>query len=185
MQPVARLSLLALGFAGLSSLASAQQHGAHGQHDQATRHGQHAPYAGLQKRDIKALSEQQISDLRAGRGMSLALPAELNGYPGPAHVLELADQLQLSPEQRSKTQVLFDKMQQEARALGEEVIIAERELDRLFRDKRAVPESLASATSKAAAAQGRLRESHLGYHLAMMEMLTPEQVAQYNRLRGY
>jgi Spy/CpxP family protein refolding chaperone len=99
--------------------------------------------------------------------------------------LELADQLRLSPEQRSKTQVLFDKMQQEAKALGEEVIVAERELDRLFKDKRVVPESLASATSKAAAAQGRLRESHLRYHLAMMEVLTPDQVAQYNRLRGY
>jgi Spy/CpxP family protein refolding chaperone len=76
-------------------------------------------------------------------------------------------------------------MQQEAKALGEEVIAAERELDRLFKDRSVVPESLASATSKAAAAQGRLRESHLRYHLAMMEVLTPEQVAQYNRLRGY
>jgi Spy/CpxP family protein refolding chaperone len=149
------------------------------------RHGQQAPYAGLQKRDIKALSDQQISDLRAGRGMSLALPAELNGYPGPAHSLELADRLRLSPEQRSTTEALFDKMQQEAKALGEEVIVAERELDRLFKDRSVVPESLASATSKAAAAQGRLRESHLRYHLAMMEVLAPEQVAQYNRLRGY
>lgn len=178
-------TLLVIALAGASSLTSAQQHGAHGHHDQAIRHGQHAPYAGLQGRDIKALSDQQIADLRAGRGMSLALPAELNGYPGPAHSLELAEQLRLSPEQRSKTQVLLDKMQQEAKALGEEVIIAERALDRLFKDKRVVPASLASATSKAAAAQGSLREAHLRYHLAMMEVLTPEQVAQYNRLRGY
>lgn len=185
MQRFARLSLLAIAFAGVSSLASAQHRGAHGHHDQAIRNGQHAPYAGLQQRDIKALSEQQISDLRAGRGMSLALPAELNGFPGPAHSLELADQLRLSPEQRSKTQALFDRMQQEAKALGEEVIDSERELDRLFRDRSVVPESLASATAKAAAAQGRLRESHLRYHLAMMEVLTPEQVARYNRLRGY
>lgn len=149
------------------------------------RHGQHAPYAGLQKRDIKALSEQQLADLRAGRGMSLALPAELNGYPGPAHALELADPLQLSPEQRSKTQALFDQMQREARALGEELIVAERALDRLFQEKRVTPDSLASATALAAAAQGRLRESHLRYHLAMVEVLTPDQVAQYQRLRGY
>lgn len=185
MHRISRLSLLAISLAALAPLAGAQQHGAHGQHDPAMRHGQHAPYAGLQKRDIKALSEQQIADLRAGRGMSLALPAELNGYPGPAHSLELADPLRLSPEQRSKTQVLFDKMQQEAKALGEEVIVAERELDHLFKDKRVAPENLASATAKAAAAQGRLRESHLRYHLAMMEVLTPDQVAQYNRLRGY
>lgn len=149
------------------------------------RNGSHAPYAGLQKRDIKVLSEQQIADLRAGKGMSLALAAELNGYPGPAHSLELAEQLRLSPEQRSKTQALFDKMRQEAKTLGEEVIVAERDLDRLFKDKRVTSDNLAAATSRAASAQGRLRECHLRYHLAMMEVLTPEQITQYSRLRGY
>lgn len=149
------------------------------------RHGHHAAYTGLQKRDIKALSEQQIDDLRTGRGMSLALPAKLNGYPGPAHSLELADSLQLSPEQRAKTQALFDQMQQEARLFGEEVIVAERELDRLFKDQRVTPNSLVSATAQAAAAQGRLRESHLRYHLAMTDVLTRDQIAQYIRLRGY
>jgi hypothetical protein len=43
----------------------------------------HQPYAGLEARAIKALSEQQIADLEAGRGMGMALAAELNGYPGP------------------------------------------------------------------------------------------------------
>ncbi|MBW5435799.1 hypothetical protein FXB41_13685 [Bradyrhizobium canariense] len=51
------------------------------------------PYAGLEHRPIKALSHQQIEDLRAGRGMGLALAAELNGYPGPSHVLEFGDRL--------------------------------------------------------------------------------------------
>ena len=40
--------------------------------------------------DIKSLSQDDQSALLAGRGMGLARPAELNGYPGPAHVLELA-----------------------------------------------------------------------------------------------
>ena len=50
------------------------------------------PYAGMQARAIKALSAEQIADLKAGRGLSLALAAELNGYPGPRHVLELVEQ---------------------------------------------------------------------------------------------
>ena len=58
------------------------------------------PYAGMQARSIKALSDQQIADLGAGRGMGLALAAELNGYPGPSHVLELADKLDLSADQQ-------------------------------------------------------------------------------------
>jgi Spy/CpxP family protein refolding chaperone len=158
---------------------------AHGGHPHTAPHGEHVPYAGMQARDIKALSEKQLADLRAGRGMSLALPAELNGYPGPAHVLELADELGLSPEQRERTRALFERMQGEAIAHGEALIVAERELDSLFREGRATAESVAAATSKAALAQGRLRESHLRYHLAMMEFLTPGQVGLYNRLRGY
>jgi hypothetical protein len=80
---------LATGIAmSASVLAYAQQHA--------------TPYAGFQQRTVKALSEQEIADLRAGRGMGLALAAELNGYPGPAHVLEKADALGLSSAQRAK-----------------------------------------------------------------------------------
>lgn len=191
MRKSASLFVVAMGLAGASQLAHAQHHPHHGSaahrhgHDQAEPTTRSAPYAGMQARDIKALSERQVADLRAGRGMSLALPAELNGYPGPAHVLELAEELGLSPAQREGTQALFEAMRREASTLGEELIAAERELDSLFRERRAGAESLASATSKAAAAQGRLREAHLRYHLAMVDLLTPEQIAEYNRLRGY
>jgi hypothetical protein len=146
---------------------------------------EHSAYAGMQSRSIKALSEQQIADLRAGKGISLALPAELNGYPGPAHALELAGPLGLSEEQKLKTQKLFEQMQAEARALGEQVISSEYELDRLFKDNKANAASVQEATAKSAQIQGRLRASHLRYHLSMMDVLTPAQVASYNKLRGY
>jgi hypothetical protein len=76
------------------------------------------PYAGMQTRPIKALSEQQIADLVAGRGMGMALVAQLNGYPGPSHVLELADKLELSGDQRTRVQQLFDAMKAETIPLG-------------------------------------------------------------------
>ncbi|HWL30425.1 MAG TPA: Spy/CpxP family protein refolding chaperone [Burkholderiaceae bacterium] len=171
------LAVLAVSAAGV-----AQHGGGHGHH---TGHGAQMPYAGMQERGIKALSEQQIADLRQGKGMSLALPAELNGYPGPAHVLKLADQLELTAAQRTTTQKLFDEMQQKAKVRGEDVISAERELDVLFKEKRATPEILKVAIGKAADAQGRLREAHLQYHLAMTEVLSPEQIARYGKLRGY
>src|SRR5919108_87427 len=80
------------------------------------------PYAGFEGRSIKALSEPQIADLRAGRGMRLALAAELNGYPGPMHVLEFGDSLDLSGQQRAKMQELFAAMKAEAIPLGEKLI---------------------------------------------------------------
>src|SRR3979409_1824036 len=83
------------------------------------------PYGGLEARSIKALSDQQIADLRAGRGMGLALAAELNGHPGPMHVLELADSLALSDQQRARMQELFAAMKAEAVPLGEKLITQE------------------------------------------------------------
>lgn len=146
---------------------------------------QPSPYAGMQTRPVKTLSPEQIADLKAGRGMSLALAAELNGYPGPAHVLELADELDLSSAQRAQTQSLVQAMRAEAVAAGERVLAAEAALDRLFAERRATPQAVATATAEAGLAQARLRAVHLEYHLKMAEVLSPHQAARYNELRGY
>lgn len=165
--------------------AFAQHHG-HGQaQGHHAGHAQHSAYAGMQKRDIKALSEQQIDGLRGGKGMAMAMPAELNGYPGPLHVLELASKVGLSSEQETETRKLYAEMLAAAKEQGEEVIHAERELDALFAQKKASDQNLSSAVTAAAAAQGKLRETHLRYHLSMMNVLTASQVATYNKLRGY
>jgi Spy/CpxP family protein refolding chaperone len=144
-----------------------------------------SPYAGLEHRPVKALSEQQIADLKAGRGMGLALPAELNGYPGPAHVLELADALRLSVEQRAQTKALFEAMKAEAIPIGERIISDETTLDHLFAERTVTQAALDAAVSRIASAQGDLRAAHLRYHLAMMEVLTLAQIAHYGELRGY
>lgn len=149
-------------------------------------YAQHAqPYGGLQLRSIKALSTEQIADLRAGRGMGLALAAELNGYPGPLHVVELAAPLGLTDAQLERAQTLFAAMKAETVPLGEALIAAETDLDRQFATRTVTPVSLSAATDAIGAAQGRLRAAHLKYHLAMLEALTPEQVKGYGELRGY
>ena len=145
----------------------------------------HQPYAGMQARPVKALSDQQIADLKAGRGMGLALAAELNGYPGPMHVLELASPLGLSDDRRAKVAGLFDAMKREAVPLGERLIVAETALDRQFADRTITASSLGEATRDIASLQGELRLAHLKYHLATLELLTPEQAARYSTLRGY
>ncbi|WP_422088292.1 Spy/CpxP family protein refolding chaperone [Variovorax sp.] len=161
---------------------------AHSEHRKQAEAAQPAqppsPYAGMQSRPIKALSARQVADLREGKGMSLALPAELNGYPGPSHTLELANQLELSDEQTLRVKGLFAQMKQEAMAAGEAVIEAEQALDELFKNRQATPDALKAVTARAALAQGQLRESHLRYHLAVADVLSPGQIATYTRLRG-
>ena len=171
--------VLAVGWLALFTISvHAQNHGHHGGHSPSA-------YAGFEARAIKALSDSQIADLRAGRGMGLALAAELNGYPGPLHVLELAEKLMLSTEQRERIQGLTLAMQQETIVIGNEFITAEAVLDGLFAQKKADSASLAKAIKAVSEAQGRLREAHLRYHLDTRAALTPEQNEGYARLRGY
>jgi hypothetical protein len=144
-----------------------------------------SPYAGIQERSITALSAQQIEDLRAGRGMGMALAAELNGYPGPAHVIELADALKLSNEQLVHTRALFAEMQQTAVPLGNELLSKEAELEQAFAGARIDDESLHRTLGDIARLQGELRYTHLKYHLATRELLSPDQIAAYDRARGY
>jgi hypothetical protein len=152
-------------------------------HPSLAQHRQ--PYAGLDERAIKALSDDEIADLRAGRGMGLALAAELNGYPGPRHVIELAEPLGLSDTQRTEAEALFAAMRAETVPLGERLIAAEAELDRLFAERSVTPESLDTAMQAIGRIGAELRAAHLKYHLSMDALLTREQVRRYAELRGY
>jgi hypothetical protein len=143
------------------------------------------PYAGMQARSIKALSDQQIADLRAGHGMGLALAAELNGYPGPSHLLEVADRIGLSEAQRTDARSLFEAMKAETIPIGERLIAQEAALDKLFADHVITPEKLSAATAEIGATQSQLRAAHLKYHLSTVAMLQPSQIEQYSALRGY
>lgn len=91
-----------------------------------------SPYVDQHDRDIKALSQAEIEGYLDGKGMGQAMAAELNGYPGPKHVLELADKLELTASQRERTKVIFDRMHEEAVRLRERIVERERQLDLAF-----------------------------------------------------
>ena len=92
---------------------------------QAHDHAAHSPYAGMQDREVKALSPEETQGLLAGEGLGFALAAELNGLPGPRHVLELAEALDLSEEQRHLVEEIRERMSAGARELGRSVVDAE------------------------------------------------------------
>lgn len=144
-----------------------------------------SPYAGMEGREIKALSETDIDELRHGRGWGLALAAELNGAPGPAHLLELQDELGLSPEQVTAITAIFAAMKAEAVATGERLIVAEAAIEAAFRTGDLPEAKLRALIGTAEAARAELRFIHLKRHLETPPLLTPEQIARYNALRGY
>jgi len=151
----------------------------------ATAHAQSQPYPALADRSIKALSADDIAGLRAGRGMAMALPAELNRYPGPLHVLENAAALDLTPEQKDQLTRQVEAMRSAAVALGEQIIARESELDGLFRSGTADAGTIDRITAEIAALYGQLRAVHLRTHLATRASLSEIQLAKYQTLRGY
>lgn len=144
-----------------------------------------SPYAGEELRSLKSLSPKEVESLRSGQGMGFAKLAELNHYPGPKHVLELADDLDLTQSQRDETESLFEEMQLRAVALGEELIDAEMILDSDFEQESISPESLQSALLVIGEIRAQLRYVHLEAHLRQRNLLTAEQIARYDELRGY
>ncbi|WP_366553440.1 hypothetical protein [Aquibaculum sediminis] len=143
------------------------------------------PYAGLLERPIKALPEEQVEALLNGQGAGFALTAELNGYPGPLHVLELSEELELAPEQRRQIEGLYDEMKGIAIELGRYLVELESTLDREFASRSIGAARLDELTSEIGRITGELRATHLRYHLETDRILSRDQVEQYDMLRGY
>ena len=142
-----------------------------------------SPYAGEAEREVAGLSAEDLAELRRGGGWGLALPAELNGVPGPAHLLEMGDAIGLSAEQAAAIGAIEEAMRRDAMAAGARLIEAERALDAAFRDGVPNGAALRRRVEKAGAAQARLRLVHLAAHLAVAEVVSPEQAARYARMR--
>ncbi len=145
-------------------------------------------YSGQETRWIKSLSPEDIESLETGSGIAfggMAKLAELNGYPGPRHVLEMAVEIDLSNEQKEKVEMMFSEMQSEAIPLGEKIIGIEKEIDTMFAEKTITTEILENKLRESAELYGQLRFIHLKYHFQTIDILSAEQVQLYNELRGY
>ncbi len=143
------------------------------------------PYAGQEKRSVSSLSAADLNALKKGQGWGLAKPAELNGYPGPIHVLELADRLGLSKAQISQVRTIYKEMNANARRIGKALVQSEVELDALFKSGSATPDALKRVLEKSSQLRADLRAAHLNAHIKTVPLLTQHQRHLYTQLRGY
>lgn len=144
-----------------------------------------SPYAGQQTRAIKALSAEEVDDLLNANGMALAKAAELNGYPGPLHTLEMADKLGLTADQVRAIKKLRAHEQAAGKPLGAQIVALERDLDQRFVKREIDKKTIPTLIAKIDALQARLRAMHLATHLDTAAILTASQIARYNEMRGY
>lgn len=142
-------------------------------------------YIGQERREIKSLSKSDIEELENGSGWGLAKAAELNGVPGPAHLLEMKTEIGLSQDQIGRIEILYQEMKRQATSLGSELIELERELNTHFANRTITEELLRNLLEEIAQVQKQLRYAHLSTHLKTPDILTVEQIDQYNKIRGY
>lgn len=142
-------------------------------------------YVGQEKREIKSLSEGDIDALRKGKGWGLAKAAELNGVPGPVHLLEMSAQIKLTDEQIGEIKGLYDDMKKRAIPLGLQLIELEGKLNKHFADRTISYKRLQEMLEEIAQVHKQLRYVHLSTHLKTPKILTSHQITLYNRLRGY
>lgn len=117
--------------------------------------------------------------------MGLAKAGELNHYPGPKHVLDLAKELYLSKKQLFETEEIYNRMHGEAVRLGRLIVEQEKILDSLFAEQKIDETQLQSLTAGIAKDQGKLRFIHLRAHVEMKKVLSAKQIDKYDALRGY
>ena len=152
---------------------------------QANAENSHSKYKGQENRAIKSLSADDISELTKGGGWGLAKAAELNGVPGPAHILEMAEKINLNDQQKVGIQKLFNQMNANAKELGKTLIALEEKLNNGFSDKTIDQEKLVDYVHEIEKVRAKLRIAHLSTHLETPKILTAHQIAMYNELRGY
>lgn len=153
----------------------------------AAQQGLTSPYREQLASEIRGLTTKEIEDLREGLGMGLARAAELNGFPGPRHILDAmkAGEFHLSPAQLDAVNRAFEAMSAEARYLGGTILKEEKALEASFRAGTIDAPNLRERLTRIAALQGELRAVHLRTHLQMRALLTDHQIERYNELRGY
>jgi hypothetical protein len=154
----------------------------------AASSSQISPYSGQEIRDIKSLSDDDVQSLQNGTGEAfggIAKLAELNGYPGPRHVLDIAQELQLTDRQRVEIELIYQNMSNNAKSIGSAIIAIEQDMDEAFANKTITEENLIAMLDKSANFYGQLRFVHLSAHLDTAQIMTTEQIQMYNEMRGY
>ncbi len=146
---------------------------------------QQSIYAGEEKRTIKSLSEKDIGQYLSGAGMGFAKAAELNHYPGPKHVLELADTLGISTGKKRDLEKIYAEMKTAATDAGKQIVENEKVLNDAFAAGTISINQLENVTKKIGVLQAKLRFIHLRAHIVTRNLMTKHQIHLYDQLRGY
>ncbi|MBM3219761.1 MAG: periplasmic heavy metal sensor [Candidatus Rokubacteria bacterium] len=174
-----RIVLVVALVLSLGVLTAAAQHHGHAQSGSAA----HAPGGHAAHRQMQATLDEIDRVIASGRGAGMAFAADRHGYPGPLHVLELKDQLRLTPAQEARIIALQEAMFADSRPKSARLMEAEARLRRLFAEGVADEAGVRAAVAESERARTEVRLVHLLTHLQTRRVLTAEQRRLYHEAR--
>lgn len=127
---------------------------------------------------LSGVSEQEKEMLLKGSGLGAGMIAMMNGYPGPKHVLEMGDELELTAAQRESIGTIYGKVKAESVKLGTELVEKDEALAALFTTGSVSTKDVEKRSREIGELQGRLRAAHLNAHVQTHAELTPAQLAK-------
>lgn len=119
-----------------------------------------------------------------GEGAGQGFFAELHGYPGPKHVLDMAKDLQLTEDQKRILQTIYEDMLGRAKELGHSIVNIEEEFDAAFAQGLVTVKSIQDDAEEIGRLRGKLRAVHLVAHAKTQKVLTANQLSLYKKLRS-
>lgn len=91
----------------------------------------------------------------------------------------------MTPEQVEAIERVYQQMRKEAIDEGERLISREQALEGAFSNRAVTEGTLRDMLEVIEESRSNLRYIHLAAHLRTLEILTDDQIARYNTLRGY
>ena len=113
-------------------------------------------------------------------GLGLALPIAAVAWPGHhrdrgERMQEQLDALELDPETRAQVDALFEGSREERKARKQALGEAKRQLREWMHDDSVGEDELLGQAEEIAALELEARKARIARHLALRELLTPEQ----------
>ena len=176
--PAAMLVAISL----VSSPAVAQEHG-ESDGDMGGKHQMHGQAEGGMQ-GMGGVSAQEKEALLKGAGLGAGMIAMMNGYPGPKHVLEMGDELELTAAQRESIGTIYGKVKAESVKYGTELVEKDEELAALFASGSVSTDKVEKLSRDIGELQGRVRAEHLNAHVETFDALTPAQREMLAEMQG-
>ena len=133
---------------------------------------------------LGGVSEQEKEALLKGAGLGAGMIAMMNGYPGPKHVLEMGDELELTAEQRESIGTIYGNVKAKSVELGTELVEKDEALAALFTSGSVSTGDVEKLAREIGELQGRVRAEHLNAHVETFDALTPAQREQLSSMQG-